>query len=112
MTTWVVSPGDPRICPATAADRHVDRLRGPGRARKPSRQHEIVLCRTRRRLPGVAGLRCRDPLARVVQALIEELPEGGSEERTPLESIGNHVRTRAASPPPPFAGNPSCRLRP
>ena len=25
MTTWGVSPGDPRICPVTTADRHVHR---------------------------------------------------------------------------------------
>ena len=36
----------------------------------------------------------RDPFARVAQALIEQT-EGGSGERTPLESIGNHVRTRS-----------------
>ena len=35
----------------------------------------------------------RGPFARVVQTLIERA-EGGSEECTPLESIGNHVRTR------------------
>ena len=35
----------------------------------------------------------RGPFARLVQALIERA-EGGSEERTTLESIGNHVRTR------------------
>ena len=44
--------------------------------------------------PVSQGLRCRDPFARVGPAPIERA-EGGSEERTPLESIGNHVRTRS-----------------
>ena len=46
--------------------------------------------------PVSQGLRCRDPFARVVQTLIERA-EGGSEERTPLESIGNRVRTRGGA---------------
>ena len=39
----------------------------------------------------------RDPFARVGQALIER-DEGGSGECTPLESIGNHARTRGGVP--------------
>ena len=44
--------------------------------------------------PESQGLRCRDPFARVGPAPIERA-EGGPEERTTLESIGNHVRTRS-----------------
>ena len=36
----------------------------------------------------------RDPFVRVVQALVKQTG-GGSGERTPPESIGNHARTRS-----------------
>ena len=46
--------------------------------------------------PVSQGLRCRDPFARFGPALIERA-EGGPEERTTLESIRNHVRTRGGA---------------
>ena len=39
----------------------------------------------------------RDPFVRVVQALVKQTG-GGSEERTPPESIGSHARTRGGVP--------------
>ena len=45
------------------------------------------------------GLRRHELFARVVQALIG-LAEGGSEERTTLESIQNHIGARGGVPAP------------
>ena len=55
--------------------------------RKTGGQSRVNAC------PEPRGRWRRDPFARVAQALIER-DEGGSEERTTLESIGNHARTR------------------
>ena len=56
--------------------------------RKTDGQSRVDAC------PEPQGRWRRDPFARVAQALIEQT-EGGSGERIPLESIGNHVRTRS-----------------
>ena len=68
----------------------VDRAHRPMQIRETGEQNRVDACQESQ------GRWRRNPFARIVQALIERA-EGGSEERTILESIGNHARTRVSA---------------